>query len=48
MHLAGKMNLQQSLVPYSHGFMNLLSKGYHADAAQVYWNTLKAGYLSSL
>lgn len=46
--LAGKMNLQQSLVPYSHGFMNLLSKGYHADAAQVYWNKLKAGYLSSL
>lgn len=46
--LAGKTNLQQSLVPYPHGFMNLLSKGYQAEAAAVYWDKIEAGYLSSL
>ncbi|OGO81262.1 MAG: hypothetical protein A2203_10315 [Chromatiales bacterium RIFOXYA1_FULL_46_5] len=46
--LAGKTNLKQSLVTYSHGFMNPLSKGYQAEAAAVYWRKIKAGYLSSL
>lgn len=46
--LAGKTNLKQSLVPYSHGFMNPLSKGYQAEAAGLYWDKIKAGYLSSL
>jgi dienelactone hydrolase len=46
--LAGKTNLEQSLVPYPHGFMNPLSKGYHAETAAVYWRKIKAGYLSSL
>lgn len=46
--LAGKMNLQQSFVPYSHGFMNPLSTGFQAEAAGVYWGKIKAGYLSSL
>jgi dienelactone hydrolase len=46
--LAGKTNLKQSLVPYPHGFMNLLSKGYQAEAEGVYWGKIKAGYSSSL
>lgn len=46
--LAGKTNLKQSLVPYPHGFMNLLSKGYQAEAEGVYWEKIKAGYSSSL
>jgi len=46
--LAGKTNLKQSLVPYPHGFMNVLSKGYQAEAADIYWEKIKAGYLSSL
>lgn len=46
--LAGKTNLQQNLVPYPHGFMNLLSKGYDAEAAGLYWEKIKAGYSSSL
>jgi len=46
--LAGKTNLKQSLVPYSHGFMNVLSRGYSAEAADMYWEKIKAGYLSSL
>jgi Dienelactone hydrolase family len=46
--LAGKTKLKQSLVPYSHGFMNLLSRGYSAEAADMYWDKLKAGYVSSL
>ena len=46
--LAGKTNLEQSLVPYPHGFMNPLSKSYHAEAAELYWGKTKAGYLSSL
>jgi dienelactone hydrolase len=46
--LAGKTNLQQSLVPYPHGFMNILSEGYQAEAAGVYLDKIKAGYLSSL
>lgn len=46
--LADKANVKQSLAPYLHGFMNPLSKGYHAEAAAVYWGKIKAGYLSSL
>lgn len=46
--LAGKTNLKQSLAPYPHGFMNLLSKGYQAEVAAVYWEKIKAGYSSSL
>lgn len=46
--LAGKMNLQLSLVPYPHGFMNPLSRGYSAEAEDIYWEKIKAGYLSSL
>lgn len=46
--LAGKTNLKQSFVPYSHGFMNVLSRGYSAEAADMYWEKIKAGYLSSL
>lgn len=46
--LAGKTSLRQSFVPYPHGFMNQLSKGYHAETAGVYWAKIKAGYLSSL
>lgn len=46
--LAGKTKLQQSCVPYPHGFMNTLSRGYRAEAAGIYWQKIKAGYLSSL
>ena len=46
--LASKTNLKQSLVPYTHGFMNVLSRGYQAEAAGVYWDKIKAGYSSSL
>jgi dienelactone hydrolase len=46
--LAGKTNLQLSLVPYPHGFINLLSRGYNDEAADMYWEKIKAGYLSSL
>ncbi|EGM77746.1 dienelactone hydrolase-like enzyme [Rheinheimera sp. A13L] len=46
--LAGKINLKQSFVPYPHGFMNVLSRGYQAEAAQIYWKKIKAGFLSSL
>ena len=46
--LANKANVKQSIAPYPHGFMNVLSKGYQAEAAQLYWDKLKAGSLSSL
>jgi dienelactone hydrolase len=46
--LAHKANVKQSLAPYLHGFMNPLSKSYHAEAAELYWGKIKAGYLSSL
>lgn len=46
--LAAKTNLKQNLAPYPHGFMNVLSKGYRAEAAGIYWEKIKAGYLSSL
>ncbi|RVT44656.1 hypothetical protein EMM73_16110 [Rheinheimera sediminis] len=42
--LADKANLKQSLVPYPHGFINVLSQGYSAEAAGVYWEKIKAGY----
>ncbi|WP_233080853.1 dienelactone hydrolase family protein, partial [Rheinheimera soli] len=35
--LADKANVKQSLEPYPHGFMNVLSQGYRAEAAGGYW-----------
>lgn len=46
--LKHKTNVKQSLAPYPHGFMNVLSQGYQVEAAQQYWKKIKAGYLSSL
>lgn len=46
--LAGKTNLKQSIAPYPHGFMNPLSGGYRAEAAKIYYEKIKAGYLSGL
>ncbi|MCA1930894.1 dienelactone hydrolase family protein, partial [Rheinheimera sp.] len=46
--LEGRINLKQSLAPFSHGFMNKLSKGYNAEAARFYWEKIKAGYEASL
>jgi len=38
--LAGKTNLKQSFIPYPHGFMNPLSKGYQRDSALEQFNRL--------
>lgn len=46
--LANRSNLKQSYVPYPHGFMNCVSTGYNAEAAQLYWQKIKAGSVSSL
>jgi dienelactone hydrolase len=41
--LADKIGLTQQLVPYAHGFMNPLSAGYQVEAAEFFWQKIKAG-----
>jgi len=38
--LKHKTNVKQSLAPYPHGFMNVLSKAYQQDSALEYFNRL--------